>query len=106
MSRSNHNYFKICDGPPDADGYCEWHAGRHKRTCILAGDVVTRRGVFRRRKRFPWGGIKSWHRAPPMELKKAWHRRARARQRDEFRRSPEDPLITPFNRLIDLWDWY
>jgi hypothetical protein len=41
-----------------------------------------------------------------MELKKAWHRRARARQRDEFRRNPEDPMITPFNRLIDVWDWY
>ena len=105
MSRSNHNYFKICDGPLDADGHCERHAGRKKNTCIPKGDVVGRR-VFRRRKRMPRNGIKSWHKAPPLELKKVWHQMARARQSAEFRRDPDDPMISPFNRLYDTWDWY
>jgi hypothetical protein len=41
-----------------------------------------------------------------MELKKRWHRRARAQQKQESLQNPDDPVITPMKRLIDLWDWY
>src|SRR4051794_4940330 len=110
MSRSNHHYYNICSAPLGADGYCEWHEPkahwlRHK-TCTSERDVVTRRGVYRRHRRFPKWSIKSWHSGPPMELKKRWHRRARAQQKQEFLQNPDDPLITPIKRLIDLWNWY
>ncbi len=110
MSRSNHHYYNICSGPVNADGYCKWHEPMglwySQRTCITERDVVTRRGVYCRRQRFPKWSIKSWHSGPPMALKKRWHRRARAQQKQEFLRSPEDPLITPMKWLMDLWDWY
>jgi hypothetical protein len=109
MSRSNHNYFKICEGPVDDDGLCVFHGNRYfrpSRKCILAGNVVTRRGVFRRRKRFPKHSFKIWHKTPPRWLKQHWHRRARARQQEEFLKDPDDPTITPLHRLWDLWEWY
>ena len=107
MSRSNHNYFKICDGPVNAEGYCAIHAGsaNHRRRCLVEGDVITRR-TFYRRKRHPYPGLKTIKPAPPRRLRRTWHKRARTRQKTEFLKNPQDPVITPFDRLIELWVWY
>jgi len=110
MSRSNHHYFNICCRPPGTNGFCEWHepAGywHPQRTCISQRDVVTRRGIYHRRPRFPEWSVKSWHSGVPTQTKKRWQRRARARQKQEFLRNCEDPLLTPMKWLIDFWDVY
>lgn len=84
MSRSNHHYYKPL--PPR--------------------DYPSRRGVVRRQRRFPNFSIKSWHRGPPAWWWRDQHRRARAIQRREMLRMPDDPVITPDRKLIDLWGWY
>ncbi|MCL2660543.1 MAG: hypothetical protein FWD64_08515 [Acidobacteriaceae bacterium] len=110
MSRSNHHYYNVCCSPINEDGYCERHEDQNywhpQRTCITERDVLLRRGVYRRRKRFPSWGIKRWISGPPMDVKRIWRQRARAQQKQEFLRNPEEPLITPMKRLVNLWDWY
>jgi hypothetical protein len=112
MSRSNHNYYNLCHrwGEIGEDGYCDFHRPfgpwRHYNLCIPAADYLTRRGVVRRRPRFSVWSPKSWHHAPPAWWWRVQHRRARAIQRREMLRHPEDPVITPDRKLIDLWSWY
>jgi hypothetical protein len=109
MSRSNHHYYNLCHrwGDIGEDGYCDFHRYRRRQHCCIPPAVyLTRRRVIRRRSRFPEGSPKSWHRAPPAWWWRSAHRRARAIQRQEMLRNPEDPVITPDKRLIDLWGWY
>ncbi len=104
MSRSNHNYYNICQRDLlEEDGRCWWHAWRGQ-LCYGEREYETRRGFHRRRSRFPKWSVKSFHHGPPMCIKKLWHRQARAQQNEEMR--SDDPVITPMKRLIDLWDWY
>jgi hypothetical protein len=35
-----------------------------------------------------------------------WHQKARAVQRAEALADPEDPVITPMRRIVNLWNWY
>lgn len=110
MSRSNHHYYNICGGPVNADGYCKFHEpaeySKPQKTCLPERQLLTRRGVYHRRKRFPAWSLKEGHRGPSMEIKQIWRRLVRARQAQELIKRPDDPLITPFRRLINHSDWW
>lgn len=104
MSRSNTNYYNICKRD-EVTGKCV-RDGMFHRSCYFEGEYVTRRGVFRRKRRFPEWSVKSYHSTPPVSIKQCWIKRARAKQQHEMRKEAEDPIVTPMRRLIDPWDWY
>lgn len=111
MSKSNTNYYNLCSrGEIGEGGYCDFHRpgwwkGRQAK-CIPSREYLTRRGVVQRKPRYAKWSRKSWHSGPPAWWWRAEHRRARAKQKAEFLRCPEDPTITPDRKLIDLWGWY
>jgi len=99
MSRSN-NYqpVGIWHQVSREDGRREWR-NRFPERLILS------RRTWRRRQRYRYG-IKAVLRPPAKSWWKAQRKRARAIQRREMRLNPEDSLVTPMKRLINLWDWY
>ena len=104
MSRSNHHYYNLCDC--DARGRCLFHRSHGGQKRPYAGEFLTRRGIVRRKHRFPRHSIKSWHHGPQKWWKQMWHQRARAMQKVEMRADPENPVVTPMRQLVDMWDWY
>jgi hypothetical protein len=50
--------------------------------------------------------VKNWHRGPDKIWKRMWHKKARMMQKAEMLADPENPMITPMRRLVDMWDWY
>jgi hypothetical protein len=92
MSRSNHSYYEPFR-----------HTDEQR---PLKRAFATRRGVVYRRKRIqPWSK-QYWRDGPPHWWKQMWHQIARAVQKEEMLANPDDPVITPERRIIDLWDWY
>jgi hypothetical protein len=92
MSRSKDSYYRALQ-----------HADEQR---TLKRSFVTRRGVVYRSKAFERWFRNYWHDEPPRWWKQMWHRKARAVQKAEMRKNPEDPLVTPMRRIVDLWDWY
>lgn len=109
MSRSNTYYYNLCvrHGEVGEDGFCDFHRGfwRLHGKCILPREWLSRRGIERRKPRFRYSP-KTYQKGPPRWWWQMEHRRARRKQQAEFLRNPEDPMITPQRRLIDLWGWY
>jgi len=92
MSRSNHSYYQTFR---HADGQRP-----------IQSAFSTRRGVVYRPNHFqPWFQ-NYWHEGPPKWWKRMWHQKARAVQKAEMLANPDDPLVTPMRRIVDLWDWY
>jgi hypothetical protein len=92
MSRSNTNYYNVCDRPIGESGYCERHSPARswqpRKVCIPPGEFWTRRGLVRRESRYQHG----WKRhcsGPPRAMKRAWQRQLRAKYVAEFRREGE-----------------
>jgi hypothetical protein len=105
MSRSNTNYYNVCDDPIDETGHCEWHQeyswlGR-QRKCIPPGKFFSRR-PWVRKKRFPDWGWKRHCPGPPRSFKRLWQRKLRTMQRDELRKTG-DVLLDADKMLIG---WY
>jgi hypothetical protein len=90
MSRSNHSYYQTFR-----------HADEQR---PIQSAFSTRRGVVYRR-RSHWFK-KYWYPGPPHWWKQMWHQKARAVQKAEMLANPNDPLVTPMRRIVDLWDWY
>lgn len=121
MSRSNTHYYNLCSGwnrvlgsrEVGDDGYCDYHRpgrywpGRGSK-CIPDREYETRRGMFRRKRRFPKWAIGSWHSTPPADVKKGWKRRLRAMYRAELVRRPDDPELFDGEKAHSklLWEWY
>ena len=105
MSRSNHHYHNVCYERPFLDSYGVKHScwdaykGVH---CLKSGEYMTRRGPFKRKPRFSGYGrfyYKSILSVPPSSDKKLSTQKARAMQKREFLKDPEDPVITPITML-------
>ena len=134
MSRSSHHYWTICNGL-DADGYCPQHGfyAYHyipdytqavadlltgsvpasistvpRSKCRVAREWCSRRGIERRKKRYPDWCAKSFHRGSPVWLKKIWHSKYRAMCVRDMRRNEQDPELVGYNKWMSskLWDWY
>ena len=91
MSRSNHSHYQT------------FRRGDEENPIQSA--FTTRRGVVYRRNYFkPWL-TKHWREGPPRSWKQMWHQKARAVQKAEMLANPDDPLVTPMRRIVDLWDW-
>src|SRR5262249_12684078 len=112
MSRSNTNYYNICPWHRKVgeDGYCDIHRPYRDegwgQPCLVPRQLLSRRGGVRRRRSLPKRSAKSGPSGPPRSWWRIEHRRARAIQRAEMLRDPEDPMVTPDKRPINLWSWY
>jgi hypothetical protein len=119
MSRSNTHYWNLCSWWEEIgeDGYCKhhrpffmdgkqlWGSGE---PCIPPGKFETRRGLVKRRPRFPKRSVKSWHQPPPLATKKLWRRWIRSKYGAEMKRHPSDPELFGYNKAFagKLWSWY
>jgi hypothetical protein len=113
MSRNNTHYWDLCTEtrvwePIGEDGYC----GRHKpgtygnrngdrRSCFSPREYETRRGLYRRKERYPFGN--HYFYPPPMDMKRLWQRRLRAMYREELRARPYDPEMPDGGKLLAGW---
>lgn len=131
MARSNTFYWNICyprHWSCDEEGWyvdengicsdCRWRyygqrvdgsplppgSGIH-RHCIVERDIPGRRGIWKRRRRYH-DSLNWCQKGPPADLKQMWHRQARSKQKQEFRRNPDDPMITSMKRLVNKRNWY
>ena len=115
MSRSSTHYRNLCHhwGDIGEDGFCDFHRpygswNRAQSECVPSGSFETRRGVVERGPRFPDWSVKSWHRPPPLSMKKVWRRWIRSKYAAEMRKNPDDPELFGYNKALAnrLWDWY
>lgn len=104
MSRSNSSSYNFTHHNFYRDA--ETEAWVYDRIPVIPEREVLGRRTWVRRKRHPDWSRGSWHNTPPASWWKLQHRRARARQRAEFLRNPDDPMITPMVRLVNLSAWY
>lgn len=104
MSRSNTNYYNVCDHEPSRSGWihtrCEY--GRH---CIPVKKFATRRGIVERKKRFPEWSWKSHCPNPPRAIKRAWQQRLRAQMKREIARYGE-VMVDADVKLIGWYGWW
>lgn len=108
MSRSNTNYYNVCDDPLDESGRCKWHQdsrwSRVNRNCIPPGVFFSRR-TWERKKRFPNYGWKRYCPGPPQTIKRLWQRRLRAQMKREILRYGE-VMIDAERKLAGWYGWW
>ena len=98
MSRSNTNYYNICTEPVAREDRCDAGLSLSRRH-IPPGQYLTRRGVFIRKPRFPFGWKKyAWN--PPKYIKRYWNKQLRQSVRLELIHHPEDPILTPWQKWL------
>ena len=86
MSRNNTHYWGLCTpffrnnynnkGLIGVDGLCDWHRDWWfaRKKCIPPREIETRRGMYRRKPRYPgWSHRHTW--PPPRDMKRLWQRR-------------------------------
>lgn len=101
MARSNTHYYNLCygwGGPVGEDGFCDFHRpsggwNKNGSKCIAPGEYETRRGLYRRKPRFPKWSWKTHCFGPPHSVKAMWRRRIRRIYNEEMRVRPNDPEL-------------
>lgn len=68
-------------------------------------EILGRRNWVRR-VRYPDTSPRRYYGQPPSSMQKIWRKQARAAQKQEFLRTPDDPVLTPISRLIRGYDRY